>query len=152
MSVQQLIKHEMVDRPSTAGTPHFCSLQFNIEWQGANSHGNHDTTATVHLYEPINQDNKADYDFDRLKYLVYSQLTAHNVPDLLSIPNFYHNIDEKNTGDVTHHAYVWDENIDELNIIMKPYNQVKKLIYLKERFVAFSKMHNLYLLVETIDK
>ena len=152
MSVQQIIKHEMVDRPTTAGIPYFCSLQFKIEWQGSNSLGNHDTTATVHIYEPLTQDNKADYDFDELKYLVYSQLTAYNVPDLLVNPDFYHNLDENNTGNITHHAYVWEENIKQIDIDLSPYYFVKKFIYMRERFVAFPKMHNLYLLVETIDK
>ena len=147
MSVQQLINHEMLTRPASDGNGRFLRTKIEIEWQGENSHGKHDTICTVHLYDSISDKDTPLVNMDMLTYLLQSQLTAHNVPDLLVFPNFYHNIDSQDNGQITHHAYVWDENVDKLKLDLTPYFSVEKCIYIKERFINPMKMHNIYLLV-----
>ena len=129
------------------GEERFLRSKIEIEWQGKNSYGNHNTILTVHLYDKVSDKDTFPSDLDELKYLLQSQLTAHNVPDLLVFPNFYHNIDSQDNGQITHHAYVWDDNVDKLKLDLTPHYLVEKCIYIKEKFVNFAKMHNIYLLV-----
>ena len=150
MSVEQLIQHEMFTRPASKGSERFLRSKIEIDYKGKNSLGSHDSVLNVYLYEPIEDEKRVNPDMNLVQIILQAQISADNLPDLWILPNFYHNIDKNDDGKLTHRAYVWDENVSNLDLDLSPIYKLEKFLFIKEKFISPDKMYNAHLLVSSL--
>ena len=150
MSVEHLIQHEMFTRPAAQGSPRFLRSKVEIDYKGKNSLGSHNSVLNVYLYEPIEDEKRVSPDMNLVQIILQAQISADNLPDLWILPNFYHNIDKMNDGNISHRAYVWDDNISELDLDLSPVYKLEKFIFIRETFISPEKMYNAHLLVTSL--
>ena len=152
MSLNQFLDHEIFTRSKAAGSPRSKRATITLEYKGKNTLGNHDGDLTVMFYEPIENVVFTAFNETSIKAVLQPQITAKKLPDFMIMPDFYHNQDDFNDGTASHVAYIWDENINGLEIDLKPHYELQKCIFVHKRFANLKQENEIHLMVKPLKR